>query len=181
MRAAATLMGLDTPVPGTELEEKDEVKQQILCDLGCGDGEFLIGLLKHVNSSRSSSSLSAHGLGIDYNGPLIDTAGINCISASQTASWLVYDFNLDAENLLDQLVSKGVTHVFVYLVPKQLALPTVRAILEGCLRKGMCICAHKFLPGYLDGVAVREGLAKGRKDLGEEGRAGMELCVWGGL
>lgn len=169
------LMGSDQE--DTKLKDGAEKKQQIICDLGCGDGEFLIGLLRHVNISRFSSS-AAHGLGIDYSGPLVATASLNAVSARQEASWLVYDFNLDADNLLAQLVKTGVTHVFVYLVPKQLALPTVRAILEGCLRAGMCVCAHKFLPGYLDGVAVKEGLRKGRKDLGKDGRVGMELCVW---
>lgn len=183
MRAAAALMGLLND--GSSKGGKDEKQQQIICDLGCGDGEFLISLLTHVNTDRFSSSASSglpvHGLGIDYCGPLITTASQNCIIAKQNSSWLVYDFNLDKDDLLAQLVERGVTHLFVYLVPQQLMLETVRGILEGCVEQGIVVCAHKFLPEYLDGVKLgaTHQRMKGRKDVGEDGRAGMELCVWG--
>lgn len=146
MRAAATLMRLDlTPDPNLPST------QQVICDLGCGDGEFLIGLLSHLNNPNSSSPIptTISGFGIDYNASLIATASLNAISASQTANWLVYDFNLDEQDLFAQMGKRGVTHVFVYLVPKQLALGTVRKLLERLWESGVVVCCHKFQPEYL--------------------------------
>lgn len=153
MRAAATLMGLDLP-PSAALPS-------VVCDLGCGDGEFLIGLLGHINTTpvpslKPSLTLPTTiiaGLGIDYNASLIATAGLNAITEGVSASWLVYDFNEDSSDLSAQLEERGVTHVFVYLVPKQLALATVRGILTKLWEGGVCVCCHKFQPGYL--VAAR--------------------------
>jgi len=54
------------------------------------------------------------------------------------ASWLIYDFNDNREDLVSQLIDgHQVTHVFVYLVPKQLALLTVRAILTRLCGSGV--------------------------------------------
>ncbi|KUJ13482.1 uncharacterized protein LY89DRAFT_158789 [Mollisia scopiformis] len=143
MRAAATLMHLNlTPAPAT---------QQVICDLGCGDGEFLIGLLSHLNSPLPLLPVS--GFGIDYNASLIATASLNAITAGATAHWLTYDFNLDEHDLFSQIENRRVTHVFVYLVPKQLALNTVRKLLERLWGSGVVICCHKFQPEYL--VATR--------------------------
>jgi hypothetical protein len=51
---------------------------------------------------------------------------------------LIYDFNDDREDLVSQLIDgHQVTHVFVYLVPKQLALLTVRAILTRLCGSGV--------------------------------------------
>ncbi|KAE9966559.1 hypothetical protein EG328_008824 [Venturia inaequalis] len=73
----------------------------------------------------------AQGVGIDYNAKLIETAGINsALIKDIKIDWLVYDFNDDKEDLVNQLITAHhVTHVFIYLTPKQLALPTVRSIL----------------------------------------------------
>lgn len=141
MRAAVTLMGLDLP--------SSIQTQNVVCDLGCGDAEFLIGLLRYVNNV-STAALPLRGFGIDYDAALIATATANSMAAKQTASWLVYDFNLDADDLFSKIVAAGVTHVFVYLVPKQLALGTVRLLLEKLCESGVMICCHKFLPGYLE-------------------------------
>lgn len=157
MRAAAKLMRLNV-TPSSGLPSAP----QVICDLGCGDGEFLIGLLKHLNSPPITSpsplpSVSpfppSSGLGIDYNASLIATAASNSLAAHQKASWLVYDFNLDENNLFGQMREQGVTHVFVYLVPKQLALKTVRSLLTRLCESGVVICCHKFQPEYL--VATR--------------------------
>lgn len=141
MRAAVTLMGLDLP--------SSIQTQNVVCDLGCGDGEFLIGLLRHVNNI-SVASLPIYGFGIDYDPALIATATVNSIAATQTASWLVYDFNLDTDDLFSKIAAAGVTHVFMYLVPKQLALGTVRLLVERLWESGVVICCHKFLPEYLN-------------------------------
>lgn len=137
--------------------------QQVICDLGCGDGEFLIGLLTHVNAPvRTSLTCVPNppspslGFGIDYNASLIATATLNSISANQTASWLVYDFNLDEDDLFGKMVEKGVTHVFVYLVPKQLDLATVKRLLVRLCEEGVLVCCHKFQPGYLREVGRDE-------------------------
>jgi hypothetical protein len=166
MRAAASLMRLDIPPPSNQ-------SQRVVCDLGCGDGEFLIGLLSHINiPSSSSPSSSPHnpnpiqGFGVDYNASLIDTAISNSLSLlppTITTSWLVYDFNLDEDDLFCKLIAKGVTHVFIYLVPKQLALKTVRTLLEKLCNQGVLLCAHKFQPDYLD--------VSGRDEV-------MDLCIY---
>jgi hypothetical protein len=153
MRAAATLMHLDIALPATSPIFR---KKQIICDLGCGDGEFLIGLLGHLNSSKMhliTQSKVVKGIGVDYDAKLIATATINAVEAEEMVDWLTYDFNEDQDDLCEQLVRKGVTHIFVYLVPKQLALKTVRAILTRLWQRGVVVCCHKFQPGYL--VATR--------------------------
>jgi len=137
MRAAATLMRL-----GLGLEE-------VVCDLGCGDGYFLIGLLNHLNTLTSSIH-PAQGVGIDYDASLIRSAGVAAELSKVDAQWLVYNFNDDREDLVGQLIAiHHVTHVFVYLVPKQLALQTVRRILTRLCEGGVIVCCHKFYPGYL--------------------------------
>ncbi|KAJ7721035.1 hypothetical protein B0H16DRAFT_379531 [Mycena metata] len=140
MRAAATLMQLDM-FPTSP-------SQSIVCDLGCGDGEFLISLLAHLNRD-SARTTAVHGFGVDYNAALLETAALNAVSAGEIIRWLAYDFNADTNDLCAQLVLARVTHVFVYLVPKQLALQTVRAILERLCENGVVVCCHKFQPKYL--------------------------------
>ncbi|KAF8856387.1 hypothetical protein BDZ45DRAFT_804189 [Acephala macrosclerotiorum] len=151
MRAAAILMRVNmAPLPGLSSTP------QVICDLGCGDGEFLIGLLGHINSPQLPllpPIPPTSGFGIDYNAPLIATAISNATIAHQQANWLVYDFNLDENDLFGQMGKQGVTHVFVYLVPKQLALKTVRTLLTRLCESGVVVCCHKFQPGYL--VATR--------------------------
>lgn len=143
MRAAATLMRLDLlSALGTV------ATQQVICDLGCGDGEFLINLLHHVNAITNSTT-PLHGVGIDYNAELIKTATINALSVGETVRWLTYDFNEDEYDLFGQLALHHVTHLFVYLVPKQLALKTVRQILTKLYESGVMVCCHKFQPSYL--------------------------------
>lgn len=146
MRAAATLMGLDIlPAPTTP-----PAALSVVCDLGCGDGDFLIGLLGHINRiTHTTSSTAVHGVGIDYNAAPIKTATVNAVSAGEHVYWLTYDFNEDREDLFGQLTRQHVTHVFVYLVPKQLALRTVRQILTRLCESGVVVCCHKFQPGYL--------------------------------
>lgn len=96
----------------------------------------MISLLLHV------SLLTPHalplGVGIDYNAPLIASAGIASTLQNVNASWLIYNFNDDREDLVSQLINgHQVTHVFVYLVPKQLALLTVRSILTRLCGNGV--------------------------------------------
>ncbi|KAJ7146591.1 hypothetical protein C8R44DRAFT_17043 [Mycena epipterygia] len=146
MRAAATLMRLDLlPAAATP-----PAALSIVCDLGCGDGDFLISLLSHINSiTHTTSATAVHGVGIDYNAGLIETAALNAVSAGEHVRWLTYDFNEDREDLCGQLARQHVTHVFVYLVPKQLALGTVRGILTRLCESGVVVCCHKFQPTYL--------------------------------
>ena len=141
MRAAAKLMRLDlTPNPGLP------VTPQVICDLGCGDGKFLIDLLQHITKT---APLTTSGFGIDYSASLIATAILNAATAGEKAQWLVYDFNLDEDDLFGQMGKEGVTHMFVYLVPQQLALKTVRTLLMRLCESGVVICCHKFQPACL--------------------------------
>ncbi|PMD14796.1 hypothetical protein NA56DRAFT_362400 [Hyaloscypha hepaticicola] len=151
MRAAATLMRL-----GFQTEEDDKkggnetliAHQEVVCDLGCGDGYFLISLLAHI--SLLTPLALPIGLGIDYDPSLIASAGIASSLQKVNASWLIYNFNDDREDLVSQLIDKHqVTHMFVYLVPKQLALGTVRRILTSLCGSGVVVCCHKFYPEYL--------------------------------
>ncbi|KAJ7077005.1 hypothetical protein B0H15DRAFT_571609 [Mycena belliarum] len=146
MRAAATLMRLDL-IP-TAITPPDPLS--VVCDLGCGDGDFLIGLLAHVNRiTHTTQATAVRGVGVDYNAELIKTATLNALSAGERVRWLTYDFNEDRDDLAGQLARQHVTHVFVYLVPKQLALRTVRGILTQFCEGGGVVCCHKFQPDYL--------------------------------
>jgi SAM-dependent methyltransferase len=149
MRAAVKLMGLGM----TPAENSPPV---VMADLGCGDGEFLISLLKHVNSATAFMPAGITGVGVDYSPSLIASAASKATLASQSVKWLTYDFNLDESDLASQLLQLGVTHMFVYLIPKQLTLKTVRGILENLLNSGVVICCYKFLPAYLQAVRVDE-------------------------
>lgn len=87
---------------------------------------------------------------MDYNAALLETAGINSNSSISSFKWLIYNFNEDNEDLASQLLTlHHVTHVFIYLTPKQLALPTLKKILTTLCRGGVVVCCHKFFPAYL--------------------------------
>ncbi|KAI9052818.1 hypothetical protein LZ554_003091 [Drepanopeziza brunnea f. sp. 'monogermtubi'] len=142
MRAAAELMGL-----GAVLQD-GKAAATVVCDLGCGDGEFLIGLLGHVNGVANNLSI-AQGVGIDYDTELIRTAGVNSLAKGVDSKWLVHDFNDDLQDLASTLIDvHHITHMFIYLVPKQLALKTVRQILIRLSENGVVLCYHKFYPDY---------------------------------
>ena len=109
-----------------------------------------MGLLGHINTLTAGTS-TAHGVGIDYNAELIQNAGIKSeLEGLINLKWLIYDFNDDQEDLVDQLITTHhVTHVFMALVPKQLALQNVRRILTRLCEEGIMVCCYKFQPGYL--------------------------------
>ncbi|CZT45764.1 uncharacterized protein RSE6_06106 [Rhynchosporium secalis] len=143
MRAAATLMALEHAL------KDQKAATTVICDLGCGDGEFLLGLLGHINGVLNNLS-TAQGVGIDYDAEFIKTAGLNSHSQGAKAKWLIYNFNDDSDDLASTLMdSHAVTHMFIYLVPKQLAMSTVRAILTRLWENGVVLCCHKFYPEYL--------------------------------
>jgi len=128
VRAAATLMGLDSP-PADMHTRSQEALRTVVCDLGCGDGDFLVNLLNHLNTD-SCSITAVHGVGVDYDTQLIKSAAVRSASAGQSVQWLEYDFNEDLSDLASQLLDiHHVTHVFIYLLPKQLELQKVRQIL----------------------------------------------------
>lgn len=88
----------------------------------------VIGLLGHINGVANNLT-TAQGIGIDYNAELIKTAGLNSNTQGAKAEWLIYNFNDDQDDLGSTLINAHqVTHVFIYLVPKQLAMPTVRGV-----------------------------------------------------
>ncbi|RDW92639.1 hypothetical protein BP5796_02033 [Coleophoma crateriformis] len=151
MRAAAALMRLgareDIDVGLTSSEQTSG--PAVVCDLGSGDGEFLIGLLGHIDS-HTLGATTARGIGVDYNAELIKDASTRSISEGINATWIVYDFNNDEEDLASLLMNTHhVTHVFIYLVPKQLMMQTVRRILTRLCASGVVVCCHKFFPAYL--------------------------------
>lgn len=148
MRAAATLMLLDVVAVVGAIPT-----QKVICDLGCGDGEFLINLLRHINSNGVTP---VHGVGVDYNAELIKTATLNALAEGEIVEWMTYDFNEDEFDLFSQLALHCVTHIFVYLVPKQLALKTVRRILTRLYKSGVMVCCHKFQPTYLEATGRDE-------------------------
>jgi len=99
-------------------------------------GIEVISLLAHI--SLLTPLALPIGLGIDYDSSLIASAGIASTLQKVNASWLIYNFNDDREDLVSQLIDgHQVTHVFVYLVPKQLALGTVRRILTSLCGSGV--------------------------------------------
>jgi hypothetical protein len=91
----------------------------------------------------------ANGIGIDYDAELIKTAGINSGLKGVNIEWLIYDFNDDQLDIVSQLIAHQITHMFIYLVPKQLAMQTVRRILTRLCESGVILCCHKFFPQYL--------------------------------
>jgi hypothetical protein len=110
-----------------------------------------MGLLDHINALATVGTPAVHGVGIDYNAELIQNAGIKSKSEGLlNLEWLIYDFNDDKKDIVAQLITTHqVTHVFMALVPKQLALPNVRQILTRLCAKGIVVCCYKFQPGYL--------------------------------
>jgi hypothetical protein len=125
----------------------------------------VINLLSYINTPASTTPY-AHGIGIDYNASLLETAGLNSHHSSSSFEWVIYNFNDDNDDLVSQLLTvHHVTHVFIYLTPKQLALPTLKRILTRLCEGGVVVCCHKFFPTYL--VPLRKDLL-------------MELCVYGG-
>jgi hypothetical protein len=110
-----------------------------------------MGLLGHINALAIVGTPAAHGIGIDYNAELIQNAGMKAKSEGRlNLKWLIYDFNDDEEDLVAQLLTTHqVTHMFIALVPKQLALPNVRRILTQLCEKGVVVCCYKFHPDYL--------------------------------
>lgn len=105
-------------------------------------------MLDHINVLAKRVT-TAHGVGVDYDAALIKSAGMRSELEGVNAEWLIYDFNADEDDLFSQLVAYHVTHVFVYLVPKQLAMQTVRLILTRLCASGVVVCCHKFHPQYL--------------------------------
>jgi hypothetical protein len=106
-------------------------------------------LLDHINAPSDNIAV-AHGVGIDYNAELIESAGTRSQLEGVDVQWLIYNFNDDHDDLVSQLlITHHVTHVFIYLVPKQLALPTVRHILTSLCKSGVVVCCYKFHPRYL--------------------------------
>lgn len=104
-------------------------------------------MLAHFKTLTSSA---AAGVGIDYDAELIKSAGRKSELENVDAQWLVYNFNDDQDDLVSQLTATHqVTHVFVYLIPKQLALQTVRRILTRLCKSGVVVCCYKFHPQYL--------------------------------
>lgn len=109
----------------------------------------VLGLLSHINKLNSPDIIAANGVGVDYNAELIENAGVRSKLEGIEAKWLVYDFNSDEDDIVNQLKALLVTHVFIYLTPKQMALSTVRKILTRLCRSGVVVCCHKFFPLYL--------------------------------
>ncbi|KAF1965554.1 hypothetical protein BU23DRAFT_561008 [Bimuria novae-zelandiae CBS 107.79] len=152
MRAAATLMGLDNSSDAMAGEKT------VVCDLGCGDGDLLISLLRHINTFKTATPSNAidsprpqaTGVGIDYSPALIEAAILASEKQAVHVAWRIYDFNADLDDIVNQLLTvQHVTHVFVYLTPKQLALPTVHNILVGLCKGGVMVCCYKYHPLYL--------------------------------
>ncbi|KAL3426854.1 hypothetical protein PVAG01_00363 [Phlyctema vagabunda] len=149
MRAAATLMHLGLSTVAEAASGPEGVERIVVCDLGCGDGDFLLSLLDHIKPIASSIT-TLHGVGVDYNVELINSAGLKSKSQGLDVQWLIYDFNDDQDDLVHQLTAvHNITHIFIYLVPKQLALQTVRNILTGLCQSGVVVCCYKFFPKYL--------------------------------
>lgn len=114
----------------------------------CENNEVM-DLLGHIKSMTNSVT-TVHGVGIDYNAELIKTAGIRSELEGLIVQWLIYDFNDDQDDLVNQLINiHQVTHVFIALVPKQLALQTVRQIIVRLCESGVVVCCYKYHPDYL--------------------------------
>ena len=100
-------------------------------------------MLRHINTTTPTSStkrLTATGVGIDYDADLIKTAGLESTKQNIDVQWMIYDFNADLDDIVNQLLTvHQVTHVFVGLVPRQLALPTLEYIDEALWWRGQSL------------------------------------------
>lgn len=106
-------------------------------------------MLAHIEAINNSGT-AVQGVGVDYNDKLIKSACIKSELKGVNVQWLIYNFNDDHDDLASQLITTHqVTHVFIYLVPKQLALQTVRRILTRLCKSGVVLCCYKFHPEYL--------------------------------
>jgi hypothetical protein len=118
---------------------------------------LVLGLLRYINTTSLTATTTsgflcplATGVGIDYDPELIKTAGIESARQKIDVDWLVYDFNADLGDIVTQLLHvHSVTHVFVGLVPKQLALSAVKKILTRLCEGGALVCSYKYHPVYL--------------------------------
>jgi hypothetical protein len=110
-------------------------------------------MLRHINTAIPTSSanrLATKGVGIDYDAKLIKTAGLESTKHNIDVQWIIYDFNADLDDIVNQLLTvHKVTHVFVGLVPRQLALPTLQNILTRLCSGGVTVCCYKYHPLYL--------------------------------
>jgi hypothetical protein len=63
-------------------------------------------MLRHINTATPTSSanrLATKGVGIDYDAKLIKTAGLESTKHNIDVQWIVYDFNADLDDIVNQL------------------------------------------------------------------------------
>ena len=106
----------------------------VLFDLGCGDGRFLIQGCKEVSSIT--------GVGVEYDSLLCDRARARVSEAD-----LQERVTILHQNVLDCDISSA-TAIFVYLVPTGIA--AIRATLEQAIARGVRVVTYVFsIPGLI--------------------------------
>jgi len=107
-------------------------ENEVLFDLGCGDGRFL------VEGCRLHETI--RGIGIEYDSLLCDRARTAVEAAGLSGRVVVYH-----QNVVDCDLTSA-TAIFVYLVPAGIAL--IRAALEEAIKRGVRIVTYVFsIPG----------------------------------
>lgn len=139
--------------------------QDIVCDLGFGDGAFLIG---------AASSAGCKCIGAEINGDLVQQANANAVAAGGSVSSLIDFTEGSFEQLMLTAEFAKVTLVFVHLVPNVLRkiLPQLRA----CIAAGARVVSQRFEVPGLESQKKDELACGGRDDLaqsyfGDMGRA----------
>jgi len=110
-----------------------QVKEgDVLFDLGCGDGRFL------VQGCQQYASVT--GVGIEYDSALCDRARAKVASADLTGRVEIHH-----QNVLDCDLASA-TAIFVYLVPT--GMSAIRDTLEQAIARGARIVTYVFsIPG----------------------------------
>jgi SAM-dependent methyltransferase len=130
-----------------ELAEVD--KDDIVYDLGCGDGRIVIA---------AAEKYRAHGVGLDIYPQWIRKSQSNAKKAGVES---LVEFRLEDATLAD--ISEA-TVVALYLLPESNDI--LRPMLEKQLKPGACVVTHNYhIPGWSDKEVYVESL---KDELGKE-------------
>lgn len=144
---------LPTPMCVVEkmLELADVDENDIVYDLGCGDGRIVI---------KAAEKYGARGVGLDIFEQWINKSRSNARKAG--VDWLV-EFRLEDATRAD---FSEATVVALYLLPE--SNERLRPMLEKQLKPGACVITHNYhIPGWSDREVQIESL---KDELGKEHR-----------
>ena len=122
-----------------------------LVDLGCGDGIALCNMIQYCKQIKYCNNVTINGIGIDYSEQLLHQAEQNTkqYNLHGSITYIQYNFNYNSYNILQELLQYNTTHVYIYLVPKQLNLSSIKYLLLQLIQYNIYIICYHFQPTYL--------------------------------